>query len=178
MKVLHLSYSNYKGGASRAVKRIHEALSSKIDSHLMVNLAEKNNFDEKILGPKNFFEKYKNLFRAAIGTRLGLLLRTDDFVIHSLGILPSNLNKFINKSDFDLVNLHWVGGEMISIEDIGRIEKPIVWTLHDMWPFCGAEHFTLDTRWKEGYFKQNRNPNEKFFDIKKFTWDRKVKNWS
>jgi len=37
----------------------------------------------------------------------------------------------INKSNADIVNLHWVNG-MLSIEDIGKITKPLVWTLHDM----------------------------------------------
>ena len=28
---------------------------------------------------------------------------------------------------------------MASIKDIGGINKPVIWTLHDMWAFCGAE---------------------------------------
>ena len=177
MKILHLSYSDFKGGASRAVKRIHESLLPKVDSNLIVNLSNEIYGNKNIFGPKNIFFKYKNLLRAAVGTRLGLLLRSDNFVIHSLGVLPSNFSKFINKSDFDIINLHWIGGEMISIEDIGKIKKPIVWTLHDMWPFCGAEHFTLDDRWKYGYFKSNKKKNEKYFDLKRFCWDRKVRSW-
>ena len=39
---------------------------------------------------------------------------------------------------------------MASIADIGRINKPVLWTLHDMWAFCGAEHVSWDNRWKEG----------------------------
>ena len=179
MKVLHLSYSDFKGGASRAVLRIHNALlKNNVNSNLQVNLSNSYKNKNNIIGPKNFFYKFINLLRAAIGTRLGLLLRTDDFVLHSLAILPSYFYKTINKSDFDIINLHWVGGEMLSIEDIGKIKKPIVWTLHDMWSFCGAEHFTLDNeRWTKGYFKSNRPNTEKFFDIKKFVWNRKIKNW-
>ena len=40
---------------------------------------------------------------------------------------------------------------MLSIADIAKIKKPIVWTLHDMWAFCGAEHYTTDKRWINGY---------------------------
>ena len=31
-----------------------------------------------------------------------------------------------------------VRGEMLAISDVGRIRKPIVWTLHDMWAFAGG----------------------------------------
>jgi glycosyltransferase involved in cell wall biosynthesis len=29
---------------------------------------------------------------------------------------------------------------MMSIRDVAKIKKPIVWTFHDSWAFCGAEH--------------------------------------
>jgi len=63
------------------------------------------------------------------------------------------LVKKINSSDADIVHLHWVQGEMLSISDINKIKKPIIWSLHDMWGFCGAEHISWDNRWKEGYNK-------------------------
>ena len=28
------------------------------------------------------------------------------------------------------------------MKDVSRIQKPIVWTLHDMWAFLGADHQT------------------------------------
>jgi glycosyltransferase involved in cell wall biosynthesis len=179
MKVLHLSYSDFKGGASRAVKRIHlSLLKSTIKSYLMVNLSKTYKIQNNIIVPNNFITKFINLFKAALGSRLGLWLRDNDFSIQSMSIIPSNFHKFINKSDYDLINLHWVGGEMISIEDIGKINKPIVWTLHDMWPFCGAEHFTFDDRWKNGYYFNATNPqNNSFFDLNKFVWQRKLKSW-
>ena len=75
------------------------------------------------------------------------------------------------------MNLHWIGGEMASVKDIGRIKKPVIWTLHDMWAFCGAEHYTLDKRWCDGYKKNNRLSNESGFDINRWTWKRKMKHW-
>ena len=179
MKVLHLTYSDFKGGASRAVKRIHlSLLKSAIKSYLMVNLSNTFKSKNNIIVPDNYIIKFINLFRAALGSRLGLWLRDNNFSIQSMSIIPSNLHKFLNKSDYDLINLHWVGGEMISIEDIGKINKPIVWTLHDMWPFCGAEHFTFDDRWKSGYYSHNKKPQStSFFDLNKFVWQRKLKSW-
>ena len=38
---------------------------------------------------------------------------------------------------------------MLSIADIAKIKKPVVWTLHDM-GFLGAEHYAEDFRWQKG----------------------------
>ena len=65
----------------------------------------------------------------------------------------------------------------MSIADIGKIQKPVVWTLHDMWGFCGAEHFTDDFRWRDGYSRHNRPAYESGFDLNRWTWKRKLKHW-
>ena len=59
--------------------------------------------------------------------------------------------------DCDIVNLHWIGNEMISIDQINKINKPLVCTFWDMWPFCGAEHYTNNKRYEEGYNKNMEN---------------------
>ena len=66
---------------------------------------------------------------------------------------------------------------MLSIRDIGRIQKPIVWTLHDMWAFCGAEHYTDDHRWRDGYRRDNRPIHESGFDLNRWSWKRKCTHW-
>ena len=58
-------------------------------------------------------------------------IRHLSFVINFSVLWP----KLINASDCDIVNLHWINGEMLSIKDIAKIKKPIVWTLHDMCTF-------------------------------------------
>lgn len=54
----------------------------------------------------------------------------------------------------DLIHLHWVNQAMLSLSDIGRIlesGKPVVWTLHDMWPFTGVCHQADECRrWLTG----------------------------
>ena len=37
--------------------------------------------------------------------------------------------------------LHWINNETISIKEILKIKKKIIWTCHDMWPFLGAYHY-------------------------------------
>ena len=115
--------------------------------------------------------------RPQLATPLRKLLRTGNLIDHSPAVVPSRWPERINASDADLVHLHWVQKEMLSIADIGRIRKPIVWTLHDMWAFCGAEHYTADHRWRDGYWRDNRPAHESGFDLNRFTWERKRKHW-
>jgi glycosyltransferase involved in cell wall biosynthesis len=46
-----------------------------------------------------------------------------------------------------------------------------------MWSFCGAEHYTDDLRWLEGYRVDNRPAHESGFDLNRWTWSRKRKHW-
>jgi glycosyltransferase involved in cell wall biosynthesis len=105
------------------------------------------------------------------------MLNTTNPILHSPAFLPSNWVKRLNSSDADVVHLHWIAGEMLSITDIRNIDKPVVWTLHDMWAFCGAEHYTEEFRWREGYHSGNRPAYESGFDLNRWTWERKRQHW-
>ncbi len=176
MKVFHLSYTDINGGAARCAYRIHHALRDRgIDSQMLVNIASSGDWTVK--SPSSQFVKTIGRIRPQLAIPLLKLLRTSNPVIHSPSVVPSRWPERLNASDADVVHLHWVQGEMLSIADIGRIRKPIVWTLHDMWAFCGAEHYTTDARWRDGYLADNRPPHERGFDLNRHTWLRKRKHW-
>lgn len=177
MKVIHLNHSDISGGAARAAYRIHHSLrAAGVDSHMWVNKAHAG--DWTVEGPASKVAKALASVSGHAVSPLVKTLKTGNLIIHSPAILPSQWVKRINDSDADIVHLHWVQGEMLSIADIGRIKKPIVWTLHDMWAFCGAEHYTEDDRWREGYRRDNRPSHESGFDLNRWTWKRKCKYWT
>ena len=176
MKILQLSYSEINGGAFRAAYRIHQAVrDAGIDSQMLVNVAGSG--DWTVQEPTSKIAKTLVYIRPKLATPIRKLLHTESYCAHSPGVLPSSWPQRINGSDADLVHLHWVHQEMLSIADIARIRKPIVWTLHDMWAFCGAEHYTTDYRWLDGYRRDNRPEHEKGFDLNRYTWERKRKHW-
>ena len=88
---------------------------------------------------------------------LMMFLKTKNPILHSPSFLSSSWVKKINSSDADIVNLHWVQHEMLSVSDISKINKPLVWTLHDMWPFCATEHYAKNDNWQKGYANQKNN---------------------
>jgi glycosyltransferase involved in cell wall biosynthesis len=118
--------------------------------------------------------------RAGAGALLRRLQYSSNRAEHSPNLLPSRWARAINASDADVVNLHWMGAETMSVADIGRIEKPVVWTLHDMWAFCGSEHLA-DTgpsaRWRRGYDSVGRPPGDGGLDLDRYVWERKRSAW-
>jgi glycosyltransferase involved in cell wall biosynthesis len=175
MKIIHISSSD-SGGAGRAAYRIHKSLLSiGVDSEMWVN--RKKTRDSKVLCPAGKFSKFLAYLKPHTRIPFRQLLLTKNTILHSPAIFASSWIRKINQSDADIINLHWVQHEMLSISDIAKIKKPIVWTLHDMWVFCGAEHISWDKRWKNGYYSFNRPSHEKGFDLNKWTWERKKKYW-
>jgi len=177
MKIIHLNYSDINGGAARAAYRVHNSLiKESINSKMWVN--KKFSDDWTVEGSTSKVIRILNELRPRlINHTLVKMLKTENKIIHSPSVLPSGWLKKINNSDADVVNLHWIQNEMMSVKDISKIKKPIVWTLHDTWAFCGAEHYFNDKRWYEGYFSKNRPNYETGFDLNRMTWLRKKRYW-
>jgi glycosyltransferase involved in cell wall biosynthesis len=177
MKVIHLNYADINGGAYIAGNRIHRSLLKKgINSKVWANKVFSD--DHTIKGPLTKIEKLlASLNPHLINNTLLKMLKTKNKILHSFSVFPSMWVKRINESDADIIHLHWIQNEMLSIKDISKIKKPIVWTLHDMWAFCGAEHYANDNRWREGYYSNNRPNYESGLDLNRWTWNRKKKYW-
>ena len=182
MKILHLSTDDFSGGASRAAYRLHTALlQNGIDSTMRVLTHQTAN--DKVIagrGPRSFSEKVKGRIHKKLREFAERNWKTDNLIMHSFGHVSAGIVDEINYSDADVVNLHWIVN-LLSIEDIGNIRKPIVWTLHDMWAFCGGEHVVNDnenSRFKVGYLPANRPAGEAGPDLNRQAWESKKKLWA
>lgn len=176
LKVVHLSCSDAGDGSARAAYRIHKALQeSLVDSRMFVN--RKNTNDPSVLGPRTRLEGAIKLLRPVFASLVQPIVRSNNTSLHTLSILPSSWPRIINMSDIDILHIHGIYHEMFSIGDFAKVKKPILWTLHDMWAFCGAEHLANDARFIDGYRKSNRPSSEKGFDFNRFTWNRKKRLW-
>lgn len=179
MRLTLLSHSDDGGGASRAAYRLYRGLQgADIDPAMLVR--SKQTGDWTVTATSAAHAKAVNFIRSRVGGHMMRLQTTSNGNMHSANLLPSNLAAAINASAASVVNLHWLGGEAMSVEDLGRIRKPVVWTLHDMWAFCGAEHVTDDgasARWRAGYLRGNRPAGSAGLDIDRHTWNRKRRAW-
>jgi glycosyltransferase involved in cell wall biosynthesis len=179
MKPSLVSHSDLSGGAARAAFRLLAALrGSNCDAQMQVRF--KSSDTPAIAGPASGLSRLANLLRGPAGHIIGRTQRVGDGAMRSGNWLPSRFAAALNASNADLVNLHWVGGETLSIEDIGRIRQPVVWTLHDMWPFSGGEHYGPDdahARWRRGYTRANRPSGIRGLDLDRLVWERKGRAW-
>ena len=176
MHIDFYSFSDISGGAARASYRIFKSISDlSIDcSMYVVNALSDDKRIQVDCSKINILKSRINRYLAHLLTKT---LVTSNSSLHSPAQFSTVKVNNINKSLADIVHLNWICGEMISIKDIGKISKPIVWTLHDMWPFCGAEHYSDNDRFVNGYTENNRPDEEKYFDLNKFVWRQKKKYW-
>lgn len=140
MKVLHVSYSDLEGGAAKAAYRLHKSLAnSGVDSRMLVDV--KISGDYTVGGPKSKAEKLISKIRPGVDQIPVNFYKRRKYYF-SPSVLPfGRAIKLINNSDADIIHLHWFNKAFLSISDIGRIKKPIVWSLHDMWAFTGGCHY-------------------------------------
>lgn len=62
----------------------------------------------------------------------------------SPAVYPNPLRIRLNHFRPKLAHLHWVGHGLLRVEEIGKLNCPVVWTLHDAWAFTGGCHYTGD----------------------------------
>ena len=172
MKILHINGTNH-GGAAIAVERIHESLINKgVESYIYLPFKKDL---KNIVSTKTIFGEIFNTLKPSIVRKINKILGNPLNESFSISIFPSNILKVIKEINPEIVNLHWIGNEIISLKNISQISCPIVWTFHDMWPFLGTEHYSNNSRYIEGYIKQNRGLDEKGFDLNRWNWNRKLK---
>lgn len=181
IRVLHVNTSDHEGGAARAAHRIHRALlAAGVDSRMLV-ISRRDGSTDVLQPLSTMWRRLHCIKLVASNWLIARQLAPTNPTLHSVNWFSSGLADWINRSDFDVVNLHWLGHEMLSIEEIGQIQKPLCWTMHDMWAFSGAEHYDdLDNpgRFRDGYTPANRPAAYSGPDIDAWTWRRKLKAWS
>ena len=176
IKVLHLSYSDLKGGAAISCYRLHQALSkfSKIDSKILV--VEKYSKFKNVYSFENYLTLSLNLLLKKIIFRFFKFQKKKAKISQSMNFFSiMNIDSKIKKFDPDIIHLHWINNEMVSIKNIGKLKYKKVWTFTDMWPFCGSEHYPDYIRYKEGYNYKNKPKENYGIDIDRFIWLKKNK---
>lgn len=188
MKILHLNYTDTGGGAAiAALNLVEEQNKNGIDAKLgviekqtasqfVISVAKKRNVLIKIIDTINFIFDY---MRKCINPSPFLFFKTTNGILHSKNNKTLADIKWINNSDFDVVHLHWINSNMLTVKDIAKIKKPIVWTMHDSWPFCGAEHhpnvLENDNRYQSGYYRNNKPKSTHGIDLCRKVWNKKKK---
>lgn len=143
MRVLIINTSERMGGAAIAANRLMEALKNNgIKAKMLVR--DKQTDQISVVGMKKSWWKIWQFIWERI-----VIWKANHFKKHNLFAVDiantgTNITAMPEFTQADIIHLHWVNQGMLSLKDIRRIiesGKPIVWTLHDMWPFTGICHY-------------------------------------
>lgn len=143
MRVLIINTTERQGGPAIAAYRLTEALKN-------------NGIKAKMLVRRKSTDQLTTvLAERSVGNRLSVLWERFSVALHThfrrnriyaidLGHSGGDITELPEFKQADVIHLHWVNDGMLSLTSIEKIiasGKPIVWTLHDMWPFTGICHY-------------------------------------
>jgi len=148
MRVLIVNTSERTGGAAVAANRLMKALNNNgVKAKMLVR--DKDTDALTVVGlPKSRWHRWNFLWeRLVIFTRLHFsrehLFEID---IANTGTDITRLREF---QEADIIHLHWINQGMLSLAGISKIlrsGKPVIWTMHDIWPATAICHVTLGCR--------------------------------
>jgi putative colanic acid biosynthesis glycosyltransferase len=161
IKILQVNTTYNKGGAAQIANGIHNYLNSinGFESYFAYGRGKKSE-DKRSIRFTYRFEILINLF---ITRFMGL---------HGFGTFFSTgkLKKYIIKNNFDVIHLHNIHGYYVDLNLINffkKINKPVVWTLHDAWSVLGRNNKILGGSEKFIYPKSYIDLSTVMWKIKK-----------
>lgn len=134
VKIVHINATDNRGGASIACSRHSEAMNK---AGMVSNIVTANH-------PKGFQKILQSLYFRINLPREKKLHSSANFSLMDFG-MPLYRNPIVRNAD--IIYLHWVCANTLSIDGIVKIlklGKPTFWYMHDMFPFTGGCHYAFD----------------------------------
>lgn len=146
MKIILLNTSEERGGAAIACKRLMNALQKcHIDVRLIVR--DKQTENSNVISINNrkvtFFINYLRFYWERFVLWTAKKFEKKDLFKISIANVGNNLSRNEMVCNSDIIHIHWINQGFLSLKNIKQISylgKPIVWTMHDMWPCTGICH--------------------------------------
>lgn len=146
MNIVILNTSELTGGAAVAANRLMKALHREgVEVSMLVR--NRNSSDERVASlNEGRFNRAINFIRFLF-ERIVIFLcnhfkRKPLFQV-SIANTGIDVSKHPLVRNADVIHLHWINQGLLSLNDIKRLlalGKPIVWTMHDMWPSTAICH--------------------------------------
>lgn len=152
MKILFVNTNDTNGGAARAAVRIMRGVQqSGVEAQMFVKF--KNSQASDIV-PRSRFVPTNLLYKVCdwVATKVKNKWQHHKWrpykktkqKVYMSDLRHTDIQGALQKLDYDIVHLHWINNRFLDIRELAKIHKPIVWTLHDSWPFCGVCHYFID----------------------------------
>ena len=144
MRVLIVNTSERTGGAAVAANRLMEALNNNgVKAKMLVRDKETDHLSVAGL-PLSWCHHWNFLWERFV-IWLHLHLRREHLFEVDIANAGTDITKLPEFQEADVIHLHWVNQGMLSLKGIRKIltsGKPVVWTMHDIWPATAVCHYT------------------------------------
>lgn len=145
MKVVHLVAGDLNGGAARGAYWLHQGLRAiGVDSKILTNSRDTLQDTDVTTINTTFLNRVNNSIRARLDHLPVACYPNRKTELFSTGTEGYNFTHHPLYKWADIIHLHWINLGFVKIKDIASIEKPIVWTLRDMWPMTGGCHIAME----------------------------------
>lgn len=175
MNILHIVAGDLNGGAAKGAYWLHCGLKELgINSNILTNskttLNDENIFTVNTTNKSKFFD----IVRKKIDKFFFQIYSNRQKTPMSLAIVGYDFRKTKLYKEADIIHLHWINGGFVNVKHLSKINKPIVWTMRDMWPLTGGCHVSLDCeRYKTGCGQCPQLNSQMYYDLSKFILNRK-----
>ena len=148
MRVLIVNTSERAGGAAMAANRLMEALNNHgVKARMLVRDKQTDNLNVVGLRDK-WWQQWCFLWERFV---IWLHLRFSRRHLFEIDIANAgtDITKLPEFKEADVIHLHWVNQGMLSLSGIRKIlksGKPVVWTMHDIWPATAICHYARNCR--------------------------------
>ncbi|MFH0734049.1 MAG: glycosyltransferase family 4 protein [bacterium] len=145
MNILHINNYDTIGGATKSCMSIHNALKEEGYNSELLTQTKLSKAKEIYEFSDTTTKKISRFVRMGFDMAAIKLLTIADRGRFSFPYLGADISKHHKVLEADIINLHWVNGGFFSISTLQKLKelnKPIVWTFHDMWAFTGGCHYT------------------------------------
>lgn len=144
MKILHINTSITAGGAAIAARRIIQAEQR---YGLEASLLTRDDLPNRTADRFHFYGERLQVW-------VNLCFRRRNLWAVDPASCGTDITTLPAFQEADVIHLHWINQGMLSLTDIRRIRqsgKPLVWTMHDMWPFTSVCHHADECMaWSDG----------------------------
>lgn len=144
MKVLIVNTSERTGGAAIAANRLKEALNRNgVKAKMLVRDKQTQDITVSAL-KKTWRHRFQFLWERFVIWYNNFFNKTNLFQI-DIANTGTDITQLPEFAEADVIHLHWINQGYLSLADINKIlhsGKPVVWTMHDMWPFTGICHYS------------------------------------
>ena len=148
MKILHIVGGKHNSGAFMGANILHNALleldvNSKLLNDVPFKINNKN-IKNIVFINNNFIKRIINKLFIYFEKILKSIYLPSPRGTFTLGLFGFNIVKLKEYKEADIIHIHWLNQGFIKLRSLSKVDKPVIWTMRDMWAFTGGSHYSME----------------------------------